>query len=373
MMLIKQSTIAQILHGIELLRPTDEDVIMVLFSESVTPDIPDLIQTLNDKNITFFGGIFPGLIFGEQRVNEGSIIKKFKALMAPFCVSGIASSCFFGLPHYGSTTHIDKGTAIILLDGLTPNIYLLLEKVNDLLGEQCNFIGGGAGSISLKQQPCIFSNHGFMEDAAVVCVIDKQVHLGVRHGWEQMAGPLVATQTAGNTILQLNWQNAIEVYNEIVEKDSGITLNKDNFASIAQGYPFGIFREKEDDIVRDPLAIGENGAIVCIGEVPTNTVLHVLKGYPEILLDAARKAMNDCGEKAGFPIAAEGTFVVDCITRTLFLNELFTDEMKIIREGLVVETEEQEPFGVLSLGEISSYGEGLLELFNKTIVVGTLY
>lgn len=372
-MLIKQSTIAQILHGIEMLRPTEGEVIMVLFSESATPDIPNLIETLNDRNITFFGGIFPGLIFGAHRVKEGCILKKFKALMAPFCVWGITSSSFFGLPHYGSTAHISKGTAIVLLDGLTPNIHRLLEKLNELLGEQCNFIGGGVGSISLKQQPCIFSNQGFMEDASVVCVIDKQVHLGVRHGWEQIASPLVATQTEGNTILQLNWQNATEVYNEIVKKDSGLILNKDNFASIAQGYPFGIFREKEDDIVRDPLAMEENGAIVCIGEVPTNTVLHILKGYPELLLNATRKAMYDCGEKAGFPILAEGTFVVDCITRTLFLNEQFTDEMNIIREGLVVETEEQEPFGVLSLGEISSYGEGLLELFNKTIVVGALY
>ncbi|NUO00726.1 MAG: FIST C-terminal domain-containing protein [Saprospiraceae bacterium] len=372
-MLARPSTIARILEGIETLQPTTEEVIMVLFSESSTPDIPSLIQTLNDRNITFFGGIFPGLIHGEKRETDGCILKKFKALMAPVCVSGIASSSFEGLPHHVATAHIEQGTAIILLDGLTPNIYLFLEKINDLLGEQCNFIGGGAGSITLNQQPCIFSNHGFMEDAAIVCVIDKQACLGVRHGWKQMAGPLVATQTSGNTILQLNWQNAIEVYNNIVEADCGIRLNKDNFAGIAQGYPFGIFREKEDDIVRDPLTIGENGAIVCIGEVPANTVLHVLKGDPEVLLDAARKAMSDCGEKTGFPICAEGTFVVDCITRTLFLDEQFSDEMNIIREGLVIETEEQEPFGILSLGEISSYGEGLLELFNKTIVVGALY
>lgn len=372
-MLVKPGTLSQILQSIESLQPEEEDVILLLFTEQATPDIPELIAALNKKKITFFGGIFPGLIYGEHRETTGCIIKKFKALMAPVCVSGIASSCFFGLPNYGSTAHIEKGTTIILLDGLTPNIYLLLEKVNDLLGEQCNFIGGGAGSISLKQQPCVFSNEGFREDAAVICVIDKQVRLGVRHGWEHLAGPLVATQTMGNTILQLNWQNAIEVYNKIVENDCGIALNKDNFGGIAQGYPFGIFREKEDDIVRDPLAIGENGAIVCIGEVPTNTVLHVLKGRPEELLQAARKAMDDCGEKTGLPIRADGTFVVDCITRTLFLNEQFSDEMSIIRNGLVIETNEQEPFGILSLGEISSYGEGLLELFNKTIVIGALH
>ena len=161
--------------------------------------------------------------------------------------------------------------------------------------------------------------------------------------------------------------------NAALEKDCGLSLNKDNFAGIAQGYPFGILREKEDDIVRDPLSIGENGSIVCIGEVPPNTVLHVLKGRPEALLNAARKAIGECAENPGFPIAAKGTFVVDCITRTLFLNEQFAEEMQIIRDGIVIHEDEQEPFGVLSLGEISSYGEGLLELFNKTIAIGTFY
>jgi hypothetical protein len=370
-MLIRSSTIPAILEYIASLQPTAEEVILLLFAEQEVPEIPTLIEALNGKNIAFIGGVFPGLIYGNQRIAAGCIIKKFKTLIPPFCVSDIASSQFSGFPHFGAAENVKNGTAIILLDGLTPNIYRFLEHLNDLLGEQCNFIGAGAGSITLQQQSCVFSPEGFKEDAAVVCVIDKQVHLGVRHGWEQLAGPLVATQTEGNSIIELNWQRAIDVYNKIVETDCGVTLNKDNFAGIAQGYPFGILREKDDDIVRDPLAIGDDGAIICIGEVPPNTVLHVLKGHPEALLDAARKAISDCSEKTGLPIEASGTFVVDCITRTLYLNEAFAEEMNIIRESLVIKTAEQEPFGVLSLGEISSYGEGLLELFNKTIVIGT--
>lgn len=372
-MLLVSNSIPHILQHIASLHPAEDDVLLLLFAEQSTPDIPLLIEALNAGNISFFGGVFPGLLYGNQHITSGCIIKKFKAVMAPFCVSGIASAQFFNFPDLESTAHIEHGTAIVLLDGLSTNLYGFLEKLNDLLGEQCHFIGGGAGSISLVQQPCIFSREGFKKDAAVVCVIDQDIRLGVRHGWEQLAGPLVATQTDMNTIIQLNWKKAIDVYNDIVEKDSGIRLNKDNFAGIAQGYPFGILREKEDDIVRDPLAIGEDGSIVCIGEVPPNTVLHVLKGQSETLLQAARKAIGDCSANTGLPIEAEGTFIVDCITRTLFLHEQFAEEMNIIRESLAITSPEQEPFGVLSLGEISSYGEGLLELFNKTIVIGTFH
>ncbi len=372
-MLLPSSSIPHILQQVGMLQPEADSVVLLLFSEQDVPDIPELIAALNTRNIPFLGGVFPGLLYGNQRVMEGCILKNFKTLLPPFCVTGIASSQLDGLPPFGSVDLEHKGTALVLFDGLSPNLYCFLEELNDLLGKQCDFIGGGAGSISLRQQACVFNNEGFFEDAALVCVIDNQVSIGVRHGWEHLAGPLVATHTEGNTILQLNWQKAIEVYSDLVEQDCGLRLTQDNFAGIAQGYPFGILREKADDIVRDPLAMLDNGAIVCIGEVPPNTVLHILKGCKTTLLEAAKKAVLDCSANLDPKVPTKGTFVVDCITRTLFLDQEFSQEIALIHQGVRIEHDEQEPFGILSLGELASYGAGLLELFNKTIVIGRFY
>lgn len=372
-MLLKSNDVSIIVEYIKSLQPTDHEVVMLLLADEGMPDVPSLIQLLNDQNIHFFGGVFPGLIYGNKQYQTGCIIRKFKQLSPPFCVSGIGSTQLSGMPEAIVPVPIEKGTAIVLLDGLSPNISRFLEKLNNLLVAQCNFIGGGAGYSSFTQHPCVFCSQGFEEDAAVVCIIDQETRLGVRHGWEQLSEPLLATEIEVNTINQLNWKPAIEVYNTIVEKDCGIALNPENFATIAQGYPFGVFREKEDDIVRHPLSIGHNGSIVCIGDVPPNTVLHILKGSRETLLKATRKAMQDCGAQPGAPIQAKGAFVVDCITRAIVLEAEFSDELNIIREGLDIQHEEQEPFGVLSLGEISSYGDGLLELFNKTVVIGTFH
>lgn len=363
-----ESLEAQILS----LQPNENEAVMLLFGEEHLPDVPALLATLADHGIQVFGGVFPGLIYADRRTASGCIIKKFTTLLRPFCTTGIADCRFDGIETLHQAQFNGKGTAIVLVDGLTPNIYRFLENLNDILGEKCHFIGGGAGSISLVQQPCVFCNRSFVSDAAVVCVIHHQINLGVRHGWEQLAGPLVATQTDGNTIYQLNWDKATDIYNRIVQEDCGKALTSENFGSIAQGYPFGILREKQDDIVRDPLRMGPDGEIICIGEVPANTVLHILKGRPEALLQAARQAMLDCNNGSDAPIVAEGTFVVDCITRTLFLDDQFAEEMDIIRKRLVVDEESREPFGVLSLGEISSFGDGLLELFNKTIVIGVI-
>ncbi len=372
-MLILPCSLPQILVYIESLQPTEKEVVMLLFGEQNTPDIPALIQALNSKNIVFFGGVFPGIIYGNKKSTEGCIVKKFKMLGKPFLTQGISSAQFDKFTEQVLPENSEQGTAIVLLDGLSNNVYRFLGRLNDLLGEQCYFIGGGAGSINLEQNPCIFSNEGFMADAAVVCVIDNQVRLGVRHGWQHLKGPFVATKTEGNTILQLNWEPALGIYASIIEDDCGEKIDKNNFARIALGYPFGILREKEDDIVRDPISIGENGSIICTGEVPANSVLHVLKSNAETLLIAAQKAIADCGKQGGLPIDAETTFVVDCITRSIFLDHQFAEELEIIRSNLIINHPGQEPFGILSLGEMSSYGKGLLEVFNKTIVVGTLH
>lgn len=371
-MYVASTKIPDLLSAIEALEPQTGETIMLLFAEQKHPDIPTLIDALNARSISVFGGLFPGLVYGNSRMNEGCILKKFKFTMPPFIVRDISTAEFSGMIGAGGIAPApQKRTALMLIDGLTSGIYQFLEALNDIFGMDANFLGAGAGSMSLKQQPCVFNNEGFFQDAAVVCIIEKTAQLGVRHGWNKIAGPMVATKTNGNSIIQLNWKNAFAVYKGVVEADSGRAIGQENFFDISQAYPFGIFREKEDDIVRDPIAVNDDGEIICIGEVPANTVLYILKGDQQTLIEAAHGAIADCKNGKDTLIDAEDTLVVDCISRTLFLDTHFSVELDAIRQQLSILREEQEPQGVLSLGEISSYGAGLLELFNKTIVVGT--
>lgn len=373
-MLLTEPNLPRIVQYIQSLQPEADDSILLLFAEDDVPDIPLLIQMLNAENISFFGGVFPGLLYGSQHIQQGCIVKKFRSKMRPFVVTQITSQHLSGLPEHNNIELPEHSAAIVLFDGLSPNLNAFVGRLNDVLGGNCDFIGGGAGSLTLQKTRCIFSPEGFVQDAAVVCVIDKKVRLGVRHGWEHLAGPLVATQTNKHTLIQLNWQKALDVYNDIVEKDCGIRLNSENFASVALRYPFGILREKEEDIVRDPIAILDDGAIRCIGEIPTNAVVYIMKSDTEGLLNAVRMAVKDSMFSPDNQVlVVESTFVVDCISRTIFLEELFEKEMAIIREGLTITKPEQEPYGVLGLGELASYGENLVELYNKTIVIGAFH
>lgn len=369
-MLITQLDPTTILNEIQAVSLEEGEILMLLIATESSDPVKALVQALQDRGIPFFGALFPGVIHGTQEIKEGIIIKKWTAAAPPTIIREVASKKLAGLEKLRLPDTPKKLTAFTFIDGLTFHIDHFLESLNNLLGGKVNFIGGGAGVMSFEQQACVFSNEGFFQDAAVVCLVEQKSRLGVRHGWEKVAGPLVATHTERNVIHQLNWNNAFEEYKAIIKADCGKDINHDNFFEIAKSYPFGIYRENEEDIVRDPFKVGKDGELICFGEVKPHTVLNVLKGKPTTLIDAAQEAINDCKAKDNTQLAASETMVVNCISRRHFLENAFEDEMNIIAQE--VETVAGEtPHGILSLGEISSYGTGLLDIFNKTIVVGT--
>lgn len=358
----------KIIDLVEQLAPGTEDVIVFFFSENeLEADIPMLISDLNERGVHFVGGIFPGLVTQHGKADTGVIINKFKRA-ADIILFKNVSAKQLEMPDL-SGWEGEPPTCLTLVDGLSANIDHLLNHINDNLGHITHFIGGGAGSLTLKQQKCLFCNEGFFQDAAIVCPIQQQSKLGVRHGWEKLYGPVVATRTEGTTIYELNWQPAFQVYKEVIEADLGKSIDANNFFSIAKAYPFGIYRENREDIIRDPLSVGENDSIICIGEVPAHAVLNIMKSNPDKLALAAGKAVDDCQEAEN--IVPTQTLVVDCISRALFLEHHFSKEVDAIRNQLPDGAQNIE--GILSLGEISSVHKGLLEFYNKTVVVGLFH
>jgi len=196
----------------------------------------------------------------------------------------------------------------------------------------------------------------------------------VRHGWRELKGPFVATRSDRNTIIQLNWRNAFDVYRSTVEADAGVTITTENFFRVASGYPFGIRKEGQEVLVRDPVAVGPGGSLVCVGDVPENAALSILKGEPRLLVSAAGQAAREALLDGGDPARpVRHCLLADCVSRSLFLGERFSEELDEIADGLGGGAEGCQPVGMLTLGEISSHGEGYLEFFNKTSVVAVVH
>ncbi|MEZ5334140.1 MAG: FIST N-terminal domain-containing protein [Methanolobus sp.] len=370
-MYIPESEAANILLAVEKLNPKCDETVLLLLPEKDTPDMEYLIWALNEKKINFIGGIFPSIIYGDNIYNSGAILTLLPVLDTPLIVKDLSADTLDIQEQLATLKPSGKCTAFVLIDGLSSSISHFLSSLFQQFGVSVKYLGAGAGSISLEQKPCIFNPDGIHMNAAIVTLVDMETRLGVRHGWKYMTGPFVITRSEGNIIKELNWNNPFEIYKEAVEQDSGLELCESSFFEIAKGYPFGIYSEGSEDIVRVPLQVTENGELVFVGEVTENTVLNILKGEKSSLIASAGQAIKDC-----FSYDTNGIkhcFIVDCITRVLFLEDDFKEELKSIsreikRNDLAIIQE-----GVLSLGEIASREKGILEFFNKTIVVGTLH
>lgn len=388
-MYLENPTVDDVILGVEQLlsAPSDELISVlansslhsttacILVGESATLDLSHLISTLSKKAIAFIGAIVPAVISGTCKSTTGVVINVFPTLGTPYLIKGLEQN-EIELPDLdpdGLDALATQATAFVLVDGLTANIGTFLSELYDYLGNSVHYLGGGAGSLSLQQKPCIFNAEGCFQDAALVVFLALSSSLGVRHGWQRIHGPVVATQTEKNLVHQLNWKDAFAVYREVVEQDSGETFNGDNFFDIAKGYPFGILKSGQEDIVRDPIVVQGEKTLVCVGEVAENASLHILKGSQSSLTAAAEQAASDSARQIQPESQIHSVMVVDCISRVLFLEEDFIHELNALGKGLGDISKTVVPEGALTLGEISSYGEGFLEFFNKTIVVGTLY
>ena len=179
---------------------------------------------------------------------------------------------------------LDQGIGLVLIDGLSDNNQDFLNRVFYELGHDFKFIGSGAGSLDLVQKPCVFDKDGVYQDRAIVLLLKTNVAIGIQHGYQRIAGPIVATETRGSKLLELNWENAFETYSKVVNEHSNVKITKDDFFNVSKGYPLGITRKGYEDIVRDPISVTESGTLNCIDDVPENAAVYILKGEPDRLI-----------------------------------------------------------------------------------------
>ncbi|WP_109831332.1 FIST signal transduction protein [Reichenbachiella versicolor] len=339
-----------------------DSINIISIGEKASLDIDELIERSNENGIKIAGGIFPMIVHETKAYDDGLIIKQIDKGNRTILLQDIHNTeiVFPKLEKH-------EKSCIVFTDGLSTGTSYLLDRLYEHYWNKLSYVGGGCGSLSLEQAPCVFTNEGVFQNAAVIQLIDRDIDLGICHGWEKISGPFVANKTDGNRILELNWRPAFEVYKEVVEQYSELSFEGNSFFDISQAFPFGIYKEGHEDIVRDPIMVDEEGALVCVGQIGQNVSLNILKGDTENLFSSAAKATEDSIKNNN----VKDVFVVDCISRMLYLKEDFQKELQAVHQKITDSNPNVELEGVLSLGEIASNHEGYLEFYNKTIVVSS--
>jgi hypothetical protein len=365
------NSISDFEHGLKLALASDATSILILACTDNGFTNQQINPLITHCALPIFGGIYPKLIYKHQVMSIGSIIIGFQQKTEVFIVNQLSKLTTdkkleqaIEEALFEQSKPTNNGSFLIFYDALINNIEPFINCLFDCLEHHIKIIGGGAGNLEFKQKPCIFTNQGLLTDAIQLVSLENKIITSATHGWQILQGPFLVSESKEQTILSLNYSPAFDIYKEAIENVSDYTFNDDNFFNIAKNFPLGIEDINNQLVVRDPI-VTHDGHIQCVGSIPVNSMVYLLKGSIDTLIASAKQAAITATKNVDDDFSS--TMVFDCISRVLYMEDEFCQELEVIAEQCSAQTF----FGVLSLGEIANSQSGAIKLLNKSTVIGT--
>ncbi|MBI3479587.1 MAG: FIST C-terminal domain-containing protein [Nitrosomonadales bacterium] len=327
------------------------------------------------RNIPLVGGIFPEL------VRDGE-----------FCKGGVWLLCFAEMPYFAlyadlptdpagvervagemnagiraQLDHTPNITLFLLFDAMVPNIGTLLDYLYLSLANRVHYAGGNAGSETFQPLPCLFDGQRTVQNGVLLMLLKNHHGAILEHGYREPAETVYATATLGNRISQIDWRPAFEVYQELVRAHYGVEITPGNFYQYAVHFPFGILRANHHVVVRIPVMLAEDGSLFCVGEVPSNSLLTLLKAPAVDSNETMRVLTEGLATLNGGPVGAE-LLLLYCAGRRMHLGmEAATAELR----EFVKRTRALQVAGAVSLGEIGGSTVNGYPLFHNATLVAS--
>jgi hypothetical protein len=346
----------------------DVGTILIFLPEGNDWSEQELNACLSLVSKPMIGGVFPQIIIDHQCSSQGAVLIGLKRTCAvqvlPLTAQLTAETLSTQLTQWYPDQY-EQDTLLVIADGLATGLSCLIDELFNHFGLEINFVGGGAGSLTLVPKPCVITSKGLQQNVAAIAMMQCQSGIGVAHGWEPITEAYRVTESLNNQIISLNWQPAFKVYQQVIHSHSQQTINEDNFFTIAKAYPFGITKLGNELVIRDPITTVENH-LICVGDVPQGSFVHMMHGEITTLPLAAKAAKEKALQSYPVSDSAQVQLFIDCISRVLFLDDRFSEELnQAACDGIPM-------VGALTLGEIANCGQEYLEFYNKTAVVALI-
>jgi len=213
--------------------------LMMLIAEKA-PITQSGFLDLIPENIPVFGGIFPKLIHQNEIIDEGVIIIGIQQDIELIAIEDMAYLDHNNITNLLSDKWIEEGykTLITYVDGRSAEIEKFISTLFNIYGIELNFIGGGCGSLTSPDISSIIIGKKLFKNAAVLAALKANSSVGVKHGWEVLAGPFSVTDANKNTLYKIDGQPAFQFYKNTIKELGGKLINTENFSDIARRFSF---------------------------------------------------------------------------------------------------------------------------------------
>lgn len=341
--------------------------VLALVPEAERHHVPLLQAAAQQTPLPLCGAIFPALVMPTGFVTTGMWLICFDVMPAHFLVQdlprtgapALAKATLAALARMPPVGTDETPRLFLMFDGMLPNIATMLHDTRLLLQDAVLYAGVNAGSETFSPMPCVFDAHHMVEQGAIGMLLPADTPFALKHGYPVSQKLMAATTTTGNRIDTIDHQPAFTVYQQVVQAEYGVQLTRDNFYDLAVHFPFGLITAI-DVLVRIPVAFTDDGALICVGEVPPNTLLRLLRA-PEL-------AQSDCVSALATGLqgaSTDGLLTFYCAGRRMHFGAQATDEILQLHRA----TGTHQLFGALTLGEIDSMEDLHLPRFHNAAML----
>lgn len=339
--------------------------ILAFVAENNSEDIERLQKSVNEIPYPLVGAVFPELIVGGELKKEGILLIRFQKMPNHY-ISHSASEIKSKMNDIAECLDIDvdmgdgEQALFMIFDSMIPNVATIIDDVYLQIGDTVNYMGVNAGSETFQPINCLFDNNQFIDDAVLIMLIPQHSGAIVEHGYTKPDTTISATSATGNCIKSIDWRPAFEVYKELAKMHYDVEINEENFYENAVHFPFGIMRMDGEMLVRIPVALNDDGSIFCVGEVPENAVLTLLKAVSP---DSSKTVDTLVEYIKNQPETTILTFY--CAGRRMHLGDASSHELALLTNKL----KKNNIVGALSLGEIGGSKQGGYPLFHNAALI----
>ena len=339
--------------------------VLVLVAERDKDAVATLQHLAIEAELPIVGAIFPELI------TEGL-----------FCKQGVVLCGLDPMPSYrllGNLNHEsmrqgaveslremvlsspEEGTLTLIFDGMYGQIASFLDALFFALGGSCWYSGVNAGSETFQPMPCLFDAHQWIGNGVLALMLPGVTGADLEHGYVIPDQALPATAATGNRIVLIDWQPAFHKYAELIKTHYDQQVTRDNFYSMGVHFPFALVRADGEVLIRIPVAVDDEGALFCVGEVPDGALLSVARAVVPGSTHTVTKLLEKCRTRQ-----VQQSLVFYCAGRRMHFAESARQELALFAEGMG----SQPIMGGLSLGEIANSPSGGHPVFhNATMMV----
>ena len=368
MYICETGNIDTILNDLEQLHIEDNDLLVLFVGEENPPDIPRLIKAINERGIKMIGGIFPGIIAGNQVKMSGLAVTKFPLFAEPYRLPDHLQPSVdqFAQKLNELTFPADeKPLALVLSSNLSLTPYeasIFYEALGRILKERVKYIGGASGETVLRPGSYIFDNDGMFPDGTLVALVNTHMSVNHGYGWTTVGKPFIVTKSDKNVILELNGRPALKVYQEQYRLLTGEPIAAED-VNVTQKVHMGFLANRREKIMRGVIGVTPEGGLILAGAVPPKATLFLMMSTQDAMIMNSAKLARDLARATKSPSRA---IVVECITRRILLQDKMNEELACVQKELAVD----DIVGFLAWGEIGQLQQGSVEFLNESIVIG---